>query len=42
MPDDEYAEAVQFCSLKGGEDGIDACLKKHSLDVLIAPHSGTA
>jgi hypothetical protein len=42
MADEQYEAAVRFCSLKGGEQGIDACLKKHDLDVLITLHSGMA
>ncbi|CAG8771358.1 14968_t:CDS:2, partial [Acaulospora colombiana] len=37
--DDEYRETVAWYESKSRDEGIDACLKKHSLDLLVTPWS---
>ena len=40
MNDEAYQRALEFCLQKSGEEGIDACLKRNNLDLLVAPYSG--
>lgn len=40
--DDLYKEAVEFGRKKGGEEGIDACLNKYKLDVMVVPWTSMA
>jgi hypothetical protein len=37
---DQYQEAVKWLQTKSRDEGIDACLKRHSLDLMVAPWSG--
>jgi hypothetical protein len=37
---DQYQEAVKWLQTKSRDEGIDACLKRHSLDLVVAPWSG--
>ncbi|KIM28282.1 hypothetical protein M408DRAFT_23982 [Serendipita vermifera MAFF 305830] len=42
VTDELYRNAVEFGREKGGKEGIDNCLKKHNLDLLVAPWSRVA
>ncbi|MFX1310437.1 MAG: amidase [Promethearchaeota archaeon] len=39
---DEYKDALEKCHYLAREEGIDAVLKEHQLDAIIAPSGGTA